>query len=419
MILAISGCLVESIFSWLEPRDLSRTASVCSVWRYHSGSDTVWKSIVLEQWYIGVMPTRVANCLPYGIESDGKRKEADWQTRYRELMRIKGNWKKGKYEEIKLSGHTEPISTIFCSGDFVFSGSRDMTIRVWHVPSRLCLHVLRGHRGSVDSIYAEENEIISSSEDGTIRIWSRDNGNEKHCLRASDHSGESSVMRRFKCTANRIIGGGSHGRVFIWDRETGSPIKALLMPLQMGASEHPTVESIDVRDNNMAVALGDAVFIFDYGKILEEISPWLTLEQKEVRVVRMLPRSEYALTYGSGYVHIFSMGNGDLIQSYQYNSLGFIPISKSDLFGEFVFETPDLENIRQLYPRPIRVCYLSTQKYKPRESPNFIITDNINASNSIEVLAFANSANAVLTLHDFSSPSRDIPTSNDSWCVIT
>ncbi|AYV84911.1 MAG: hypothetical protein Hyperionvirus54_1, partial [Hyperionvirus sp.] len=154
MISSIPVCLFQFILSWLEAFDLSRTACVCTKWSVHSGSNTGWESCVLSRWDISIVTgRRIANCHPYEIagrliESENKR-EVDWRTRYRELMRIKGNWKMGKYNVIKLCGHTEPITAVCCNADFVCSASRDMTIRIWDISTRLCLHILRGHTGLI------------------------------------------------------------------------------------------------------------------------------------------------------------------------------------------------------------------------------------------------------------------------------
>ncbi|AYV84525.1 MAG: putative E3 ubiquitin ligase complex SCF subunit sconB [Hyperionvirus sp.] len=334
MILAIPESLILSVLSLLEPIDLSRTARVCARWRSYSDNDIVWQSYVFSQW--GSCIAKAASRL---VDSDEK-KGANWKKRCRELFRIKQNRKMGKFDVIKLTGHTGDITATCCGVAVVCSSSKDKTIRVWDVVSRSCLHVLRGHTRSINSISANENEVLSCSEDGTIRIWSIYNGDEKQCFRTADHSGVSVSMKVFDFTHNRIIGGGSQGQVFIWDRETGHPIKEFLLPLEIGSSERGPVKCIDVRDDNLAVGLGNSAYFFDLGKIPSVVSPWRTLTHENVSYIRIFPGSEYMATFNGFHVHIFSVRNGHLMQSYRFSASGLIPVLKSVKFcGKVIFET--------------------------------------------------------------------------------
>lgn len=78
----------------------------------------------------------------------------------------------------KLRGHTD---SVYCCcidpgvdtgrPDYVLSGSRDRTIRVWDTATMQCLSVLQGHTGSVLCLQQAQGLVVSGSSDGTARTW--------------------------------------------------------------------------------------------------------------------------------------------------------------------------------------------------------------------------------------------------------
>lgn len=80
------------------------------------------------------------------------------------------------YECIKtLHGHDHNVSSVafMPGGDYIISGSRDKTIKMWEVASGYCVKTFTGHkewvrmvRPSPDGTY-----IASCSNDHSIRIW--------------------------------------------------------------------------------------------------------------------------------------------------------------------------------------------------------------------------------------------------------
>ena len=75
-------------------------------------------------------------------------------------------------------------------GQFVISGSRDTSIRLWNFQSGEILRVYMGHEGPVTSVAVSQDAqwIYSGSVDGTVRRWDKDNGT---CLWTSPvHSSE-------------------------------------------------------------------------------------------------------------------------------------------------------------------------------------------------------------------------------------
>jgi len=52
------------------------------------------------------------------------------------------------------------------------SGSDDKTIKVWHLPTGVCLATLSGHRGSVTCLaLLSSKTLVSGSNDSTLKVW--------------------------------------------------------------------------------------------------------------------------------------------------------------------------------------------------------------------------------------------------------
>ena len=102
---------------------------------------------------------------------------------FKQKRKLEGNWSHGQYRSFQLphrdhpeDAHTECVYTIQYSGDFLVSGSRDKTLRVWNLNTqRLITEPLQGHTGSVLCLQfdarKEEDIIISGSSDTHVILW--------------------------------------------------------------------------------------------------------------------------------------------------------------------------------------------------------------------------------------------------------
>ncbi|KAI9648773.1 hypothetical protein NHQ30_003413 [Ciborinia camelliae] len=114
--------------------------------------------------------------------SDGTEK-LNWHYLYTQRRRLEANWDAGKFTNFQLphphypeEGHSECIYTIQHSDNYLVSGSRDQTIRVWNLNTRrLALPPLKEHEGSVLCLQFDpdpaEDLIVSGSSDATVIIW--------------------------------------------------------------------------------------------------------------------------------------------------------------------------------------------------------------------------------------------------------
>ncbi|KAL7273808.1 hypothetical protein RUND412_003316 [Rhizina undulata] len=107
----------------------------------------------------------------------------NWAFLYKNRKRLEDNWLHNRYTTFQIphptyphEGHNECIYTIQYSPNWLVSGSRDKTIRIWNLKTRrLRGDPLRGHHGSVLCLQfdesPEEDVIISGSSDSNVIIW--------------------------------------------------------------------------------------------------------------------------------------------------------------------------------------------------------------------------------------------------------
>ncbi|PFH58522.1 hypothetical protein XA68_13565 [Ophiocordyceps unilateralis] len=107
----------------------------------------------------------------------------NWKYLYDMRRRLESNWELGKYTTFQLphplhpeEGHQEGIYTLQFDANYLVSGSRDQTMRIWNMHTRrLVRPPLTGHRGSVLCLQFDadpaEDLLVSGSSDSDIFIW--------------------------------------------------------------------------------------------------------------------------------------------------------------------------------------------------------------------------------------------------------
>eukprot|EP00117_Sycon_ciliatum_P040688 scpid31882/ scgid29858/ E3 ubiquitin-protein ligase TRAF7; RING finger and WD repeat-containing protein 1; RING finger protein 119; TNF receptor-associated factor 7 len=158
-------------------------------------------------------------------------------------------------------GHEGPVWSLCTSGDLLYSGSSDNSIKVWGpVPtvwdpnsSYRCQRTLSGHTGIVLALTTWNDFLYSGGADNTIRIWRLDNFAQEATLHAHDNpvctlaasrgmlfSGSLKIIRvwdtsqhtmvrelagqnhwvRALVATDRYLYAGSYQSIKVWDLET-------------------------------------------------------------------------------------------------------------------------------------------------------------------------------------------------------
>ncbi|KAJ2859753.1 hypothetical protein GGH94_005934 [Coemansia aciculifera] len=116
----------------------------------------------------------------------------DWRMLYAEYERLEGNWRLGRCRVDRWeSAHAESIYCLqFDQHNRLFSGSRDTTVKVWHLADSASqitqLATLRGHTGSVLTLQADDAVLVTGSSDATVCVWDLCTYTRTHCLHHAD-----------------------------------------------------------------------------------------------------------------------------------------------------------------------------------------------------------------------------------------
>lgn len=129
--------------------------------------------------------------VPFGIQKQtlwmwdapDSRYKINWKYLYTMRRRLEDNWELGKYTNFQLphpdhpeDGHNECIYSLQYNSQYLVSGSRDRTIRIWDLETRrLVRPPLAAHAGSVLCLQfdsdPEEDLIVSGSSDSDVILW--------------------------------------------------------------------------------------------------------------------------------------------------------------------------------------------------------------------------------------------------------
>ncbi|PWA43856.1 F-box/WD-40 repeat-containing protein [Artemisia annua] len=257
--------LISEIFNCLDPKELG-VVSCVSPSLYRIASDHyVWKKFYCERWGL---PIAVPISLNAECSDEKSWKELFVEREYRSKTFM------GRYSIDTLYGHTEPgpqnqntefrlwehQGPITCVGldlTRIYSGSWDMTIRVWDRLTLKCLNVLR-HNDWVWSLVPHDSTVVSTS-GSDVYVWETKSfslvdvvkdahvGNAYSLARSHTGSfvftgGEDGAIHMFEIRCNSLH------QVATWGPHSG-PVYSLSFefPWLVSASSDGKLSLIDVR----------------------------------------------------------------------------------------------------------------------------------------------------------------------------
>lgn len=132
------------------------------------------------------------------------RHKVNWQYLYAMRRKLEVNWEQGNFKNFQLphpdhmdEGHNnECIYSIQYNEEYLVSGSRDRTLRIWNLATRrLVRKPLVGHIGSVLCLQfdsdPEEDIIVSGSSDSDVIVWKFSTG---EIIQRLTHAHRESVL---------------------------------------------------------------------------------------------------------------------------------------------------------------------------------------------------------------------------------
>ncbi|XP_058245283.1 uncharacterized protein si:ch211-154o6.3 isoform X2 [Hemibagrus wyckioides] len=171
-----------------------------------------------------------------GAEQEIKERETGIQSQKlpdpdAEFSSLKALWEKAKFRLRTLKGHSDIITCVAAVDNLVISGSRDTTVKVWHVPTATEQRNLGGHSGGVtclstppaeycrklaSALHLSEKErfIISGSTDCCVRIWTLSSG---QCVKSIYTFNAVTSLCVIAEWEGYIVTGSDAGKLQVWD----------------------------------------------------------------------------------------------------------------------------------------------------------------------------------------------------------
>lgn len=129
-------------------------------------------------------PANISNSGLWVWDPSARKQKVNWQYLYTMRRKLETNWEQGNFKNFQLphpdhpeEGHDgECIYSLQYNDEYLVSGSRDKTLRIWNLATRrLVRKPLIGHIGSVLCLQFDsdpgEDIIVSGSSDSDVIIW--------------------------------------------------------------------------------------------------------------------------------------------------------------------------------------------------------------------------------------------------------
>jgi F-box and WD-40 domain protein 1/11 len=145
---------------------------------------------------------RLAKSSLWVWDGPSTRYRINWKYLYTIRRRLESNWERGRFANFQFphpahpeEGHGECVYSLQFNSQYLVSGSRDRTLKVWDMKTKRCLRTLAKHRGSVLCLQfdsdPEEDLIVSGSSDSDVIVWKFSTGQPIQTLK---HAHRESVL---------------------------------------------------------------------------------------------------------------------------------------------------------------------------------------------------------------------------------
>jgi len=191
--------IVDRIFSYLTPVELSRAACCSSQWRERANSNSLWRDLARRRSWLHFgdenstqttqelyMPTPAVNHTPSASSPTfqpfvNTLKDliaiSEWKDVYIRADHLHRNWEYGRYVLLPpLRFHTKVVTCADTDGCLLASGSQDKTVAVWDMSSGKQLHGFVHHAEAITCLKLSGNILLTGSFDGIVKVYNVSTG---------------------------------------------------------------------------------------------------------------------------------------------------------------------------------------------------------------------------------------------------
>jgi WD40 repeat protein/serine/threonine protein kinase len=149
-----------------------------------------------------------------------------------------------------FAGHSDSVLCLSFSPDnqFLLSGSRDSTIKLWQVKTGRAIMTYKGHTKGVTSVAfsPDMKMVLSGSQDGTAKLWNTETGQDIVTL---EHDDESITSVCFSRDGRFVVTASWAGTIKIWNWKENDCVHTIN---DISFSEGPALylSSVDILGND-------------------------------------------------------------------------------------------------------------------------------------------------------------------------
>lgn len=106
------------------------------------------------------------------------------------------------------------------SSEFLYSGSRDRSVRKWALQDGSLVHAYEGHASEVRCLAVNRDYLVSGGDDRTIKVWQK--GSPSLLRSFAAHSDFVRAVALCQNLPRRLVSAGDDQAVTLWDAGTGA-----------------------------------------------------------------------------------------------------------------------------------------------------------------------------------------------------
>ncbi len=260
--------VLSSVLFYLDYNSVHKLSRTCSRLYSICHDDNLWRKLLYADFQ-SVPPKVQETALVLSKKGITRPAPSSLSLKlYQNHLKLDQRWLRGKVDTRFLQGHEDSVYCLaWIDKNLLVSGSRDKTLKVWHIPSGTCVRTiedehdgsilcmrvdkknnilmtgssdatctisslpelkpilkLRGHGHSVlDVCLVNDDCIVTSSRDHTLRVWDRHTGEELRQMLG--HS--ASVNAIEPVGGNRVVSASGDSLLKLWNIETGECIRVM------------------------------------------------------------------------------------------------------------------------------------------------------------------------------------------------
>lgn len=152
-----------------------------------------------------------------------------------------------------MAGHIQAVSCVKFTpdGNYIISGSKDKTIRIWETASGNHVRTLNGHTSEIKQIDVSDDglQVVTGSFDETIRVWDFATGTQTHMFK-KDGAGRVFSVDFAPGTNRYIAAGTSNGDVQVWDMLFATDITVKELEVKTHVFPNPCTDVLNINGSS-------------------------------------------------------------------------------------------------------------------------------------------------------------------------